>query len=454
MPTSKAKSQGPGLARVLGPVTAFLVGLGVAIGSGVLRSPPIVAQQLGSPVWIMGAWLFGGVFILASSLVSAELATRHPEAGGEYVYLREAYGDFVAFFFGWGYSIFIIGGGAATIAAAAGEALASLLGTSGDSARPLAAICVIAIVGVNAVGLKAGAGLQNILTASKILALFVIAGAALLFGGGQTGWSAPLSIPAETSLSAALVAGFLPVLWAYQGTTDAVKLAEEVEDPQRALPRALVGSALSLTALFLFVNFAFLKVLGTEGLQASVFPANEVMQILVGDVGQRLMTALSLIIFLGALSATVLATVRVTFALARDGLTFGVLAKMSKNQAPVPALLSVGVIAVVFTLARGFAQILNIYFLAAAVLFGLAYASLIVFRIRDRRSCKTPPGVFRCPMGPALAGLLIVVQLGMAALIVVEHPTDSLYTLGLLAGVAGFYGVWKKATGRTDEKSR
>ncbi len=441
------------LARVLGPVTAFLVGLGVAIGSGVLRSPPIVAQQLGSPLWIMGAWLFGGVFILASSLVSAELATRHPEAGGEYVYLREAYGDFVAFFFGWGYSIFIIGGGAATIAAAAGEALASLLGTSEASARPLAALCVAAIVGVNAVGLKAGAGLQNILTASKIVALFVIAGAALLFGGGNTAWVAPLSIPAEASLGAALVAGFLPVLWAYQGTTDAVKLAEEVEDPQRALPRALVGSALSLTALFVFVNFAFLKVLGTEGLKASVFPANDVMQILVGDVGQRVMTALSLIIFLGALSATVLATVRVTFALARDGLTFGVLAKMSKNQAPVPALLSVGAIAIFFTLARGFAQILNIYFLAAAILFGLAYASLIVFRLRDRRSGQTPTGIFLCPMGPVLAGSLIVVQLGMAALIVVEHPKDSLYTLGLLAAVAGLYWVWRTATGRSGEKS-
>lgn len=432
------------LNRVLGPVTAFLVGLGVAIGSGILRSPPLVAQQLASPLWIVAVWAFGGGVILVSGLVSAELATRHPEAGGEYVYLREAYGEFVAFFFGWGFSIFIIGGGAATIAAAAGEALASLLGASPDAARPLAAGCVVAVVGVNALGIKAGAGLQNALTATKIVALFVVAVGALVFAEGQTDWFAPVEVSRGRPLGAALLAAVLPVLWAYEGTTDSVKLAEEVQNPQRALPIALVGSALSLTALFVLVNLAFLTVLNPDQLAASVFPADDVMQRLLGAPGRRLMTALSLVVFLGALSATVLATVRVTFALARDGLTFGVLARMSNKQAPVPALLAVGAVAVFFTLARGFAEILNIYFLAAAVLYGLAYGSLIIFRRRDARAGGHPAGVFRCPAGPWLASLLIVFQLCMAGLIIWDHPGDSLYTLGLLAAVAALYGVWRR----------
>ncbi len=436
------------LSRVLGPATAFLVGLGVAIGSGILRSPPLVAQQLPSPWWIVAVWIAGGLFMVISGLVSAELSTRYPEAGGEYVYLREAYGEFVAFFFGWGYSIFIIGGGAATIAAAAGEALASLVGAAPEQARPLAALCVVAVVSVNALGVKAGAGLQNVLTASKIAALALIAVVAMAFGGAPTDWAAPLELPAGGSLTAAFLAAFIPVLWAYEGTTDSVKLAEEVKDPQRALPRALIGSALSLTVLFVLVNCAFLAVLTPEQLAASKFPADDVMQSLLGTSGRRVMTALSLVVFLGALSATVLATVRVTFALARDGLTFGILARMSKNQAPVPALIAVGAIAVLFTLARGFAQILNIYFLAAAVLFGLSYASLIVFRWRDGAG-QRPQGVFVCPAGSWLAGLLILVQAAMAVSIIVSHPMDSLYTLGLLGGVAAFYGVWRAARSRS-----
>lgn len=438
----------PRLARVLGPATALLVGLGVAIGSGILRSPPLVAKALGAPGWILAVWAFGGLFVLAQSLVSAELCTRFPEAGGEYVYLREAYGDFVAFFFGWGYSIFIIGGGAATIAAAAGEALAALLGASEASARPLAALCVASIVGVNALGVRAGAGLQNVLTVSKVLALLGIVVAAALASEGPPDLSAPLALSSGTSLSAALFAALPPVLWAYEGTTDAVKLAEEVEDPQRALPRALIGSALLLTALFVLVNFAYLLVLDPVALAGSTLPADDVMLALLGPAGARVMTALSLVIFLGALSATVLATVRVTFALARDGLTFGFLAKMSERQAPVAALFAVGGIACAFTLARGFSQILHIYFLAAAVLFGLSYASLMVFRLRDRARGGPPPGVFRAPGGPALAVALIGVQVAMAGLIVMTSPRDSLYTLGLLLGVAALYAVWRYSSRR------
>jgi APA family basic amino acid/polyamine antiporter len=430
--------------RVLGPTTAFLVGLGVAIGSGIFRTPALVAQELGSPAWILGAWAFGGVFVFLSGLVSAELATRYPEAGGEYVYLREAYGDFVAFFFGWGYSVFIIGGGAATIAAAAGEAGAELIGLDPGWARPLAALAVIGVVGINALGVKAGAGLQNALTGVKVLALVAVVVAAVLFGHAPTAWDRPLMLPEGRSLAAVLVAALPPVLWAYEGTTDAVKLAEEVEDPQRALPRALLGSALTLTVLYVGANAAYLAVLTPEQIAGSRFAANDVMAALFGPGGRRLMTALSLVVFLGALSATILATVRVTFALARDGLTFPIMARMSKAQAPVPALVAVGGIATLFTLARGFQQILNIYFLAAAVLFGLAYGSLIVFRRREARAGRVQ-GIFRCPAGPAVATALIGLQVAMAGLIITESPTDSLYTLLLLGAVAALYGVWRRS---------
>src|SRR5262245_50570569 len=128
MSNSNAPPAPGSLRRMVGPLTTFLIGMGVAIGTGIFRTPGIAAQQLGSPVWMLLVWVVGGLFVLASGLVSAELATRFPRAGGEYVFLREAYGPLFAFFFGYGYTVFILGGGCGTIAAASGEAAAEVFG--------------------------------------------------------------------------------------------------------------------------------------------------------------------------------------------------------------------------------------------------------------------------------------------------------------------------------------
>lgn len=425
-------------------MTTALIGLGVAIGSGIFRTPGIVAAELGSPAWLIGAWIVGGLFILVSSLVSAELATRFPEAGGEYVYLREAYGGLVAFCFGWGYTVFIVGGGAATIAAASGEALAELLDFDVSWAPMLGASALVVITVLNAFGLKVGAGVQNVLTATKIAALLLVAGVAFVRGGSDTDWTQPLTISADKSLAAALVAGVLPVLWAYEGTTDSIKMAEEMTDARRDIPRALLSSALAITALYVIVNLAFLAVMTPIEMGGSRFVASDLMAAIFGRFGRRMMALLSLLVFLGSLSATILATVRVTFALARDRLAPPALAKMSNAQAPVRALCLVGAIAMMFTLARGFQQILNIYFLAAAILFGLSYASLIVFRIRDRKRGETfPAHVFRCPGGVWLALILIAFEIFLAVRIVLDDA-DSRYPLVLFVVLAVVYAVWKR----------
>lgn len=400
-------------------------------------------------------WVLGGLFVLAGGLVSAELATRFPRAGGEYVFLREAYGDFTAFFFGWGYSVFIVGGGAASIAAASGEAATEVLGLDPASAGSIGALFIVAITCVNALGLEAGAGLQNALTGTKIAALLAIAVVAFSRGGAATDWSAPVVLPQGVSLTSALATALVPVLFAYAGTTDSIKLAEEIKDVRRDLPRALILSAVALMALYLAVNVAFLGVLTPAEMARATFVGNDVMDRVFGGSGRRVMSALSLVVFLGALSATVLATVRVTFALARDGLTFRFMSKMSSRQAPIAALLVVGGIATSFTLFRGFQQILNIYFLASTVLFGLAYGSLIVFRVRDRTSGRGfPPNTFRCPAGPLLATLLILFQVSIAVPIMRDNPTDSLYTLLMLGVFALLYVVWTRVYPRDATSGR
>lgn len=416
------------LDRVLGVGTTVLVGLGVAIGSGILRTPPVVARHLGDPWLVLGAWALGGFAMFGSSLVMAELATRFPRSGGEYAWLREAYGSFAAFFFGWSYTVFMVGGGAATIAAAFGDAAALTTGL-GDP-RAWAGAAVASVVVANMAGLRAGAALQNGLTGLKILIVFGIAALGILAGpaadaptaGAGTGASWVLALP--------------PVIWAYAGSTDAVKLGGEVRDPARVIPRALFAAIGTLTVLYLLVNGGLLYALGVEGLARTELPVAEVATRVLGTRAAVGVAAASALVFLGALSSTILATVRVTWALGQDGLGFRFLGRMSQGQSPRGALAFVGLIAFSFSVMRDFEAILSIYFLAGSILFGLVYASLLVFRVRDG-DAGPPKDAFRCPAPWFWVGTMLLVQGAMAVRIVLESPGDALITLAVLGAVAG-----------------
>lgn len=429
------------LKRILGTPTALLIGMGVAIGSGIFRTPGDVADRLQAPGLIILAWVLGGVVVLLQGMVTAELATRFPKAGGEYVFLREAYGEFVAFFFGWAYTVFVIGGGAATIALAFGDFMCELLPALGGLSGPLAAGAIVTVTAVNAVGLRAGAGTQNVLTSVKILALLGVIVIGFAFGAG-TSTSVVEPTPTPTGSGVALFIGaMLPILWSYNGTTDSVKLAEEIKNVRRALPLAIIGSAVALTVIYTAFNAALMRVVPPAEMGGLASVPGEAMARLFGASGRAAILVAAMLVCLGSLSSTVLATVRVTFALARDGLAFRFMSHMSKSQAPVPALIVVAGFSVVLVLNRNFEEVLSIYFLASAFLFGLSYASLIVFRLRDR---DFSPHIFRCPCGILLAVILILIQLALAVSITLQSPVDAGYTV-LLLGVFGLlYFVWKR----------
>lgn len=169
---------------------------------------------------------------------------------------------------------------------------------------------------------------------------------------------------------------------------------------------------------------------------------------LFGDTGRKAMLLVAMCVCLGSLGSTVLATVRVTFALARDGLTFRFMARMSKSQAPVPALAVVAFFAVILVLIRDFGGILKIYYFAAAVLFGLSYASLIVFRLRE---ASFPASAFRCPLGMWLAGFLILLEIAIAAFVAYDSPRDAMRTGFLFVAVGLLYFVWKMATSQRED---
>ncbi len=376
---------------------------------------------------------------MSSSLVTAELATRCPRAGGEYVYLREAYGDGVAFVFGWGYTVFIAGGGVGVIAAALGESISPWLGWN----RPelMAAASVLVLAGVNALGIMAGAVLQNVLGVLKVAGLVGLAVLGLLTG---TSSNSAAPVLEAGPLGAAFLAAMPAVLWSYDGSSDSAKLAEEIKDVRRTLPIALVASAGLLTAIYLIFNLACLFVLGSSELSRSTFPAEDLAEQLLGPLGRPVLSALVAVTLAGALCSSLLSTSRVTFALARDGLAPARLAKVSSSQAPVPALALITLLAVTFTQLRGFREGIGVYFVASSILFGLSYASLLVFRRRDRVANGSAPGVFVCPQGPALAVGLILLQLAVAAGIAWADPVGAGVTLLMLGLAVVAYRVFAR----------
>ncbi len=459
------------LRRILGATTVICVGAGGAIGSGVFRTPGELAGMIGSPWVILLLWVLAGALTLMQSLVTAELATRLPKAGGEYQYLKEAYGDFAAFFFGWSFTIFIIGGGAAVIAAAFGDFTVSLLRLDargwtpaqlGTASRWFGFAAISAVVLVNALGIRAGAVTLNLLTIIKALALIGIGIGAMVV----TGRFAPAESTASTTAlspdspglswdSVALIfQALLLAFWPYTGATDSAKLAEETRDVHRTMPRSLCATVLILTVLYLFYNYALLCAMppdvmaGRADAHASIFDSITAVNV------HALILVASMIICFGALSSVFLANPRVTFAMARDGLTFRILGRMTKSQAPVPTLIICWAIAAFFVLVRGFSDILRIYFMGSALLFGMTYGALIVFRRRDRAMRRPfPPEAYRLPAGIWIAGFLIVVEAAIAVSIFVgdvktwagsEPRYDSLGSVALLVVLACLYGLWRR----------
>lgn len=437
-----------GLRRILGPLSVGCVGVGAAIGSGIFATPHVAARYVQSPWTILVLWLVAGIITLLQTLVTAELATRMPRAGGEYQYLREAYGPFAAFFFGWSFTIFIVGGGSGTIAAMFGDVTSELLRLNGSWASPLLGCAAIVVVaGVNAAGLRTGAVTQNVLTFAKTAALVGIAVGALVVSHRAVPVSTVARVSHDYGSVEAFFLALLPVFWSYTGATDSAKMAEETRNSSRSLPRALCGSALLLMGVYLLYNYALLCGASTVEMVINPnVPTYVFIKAGYRSAGNALLAVVA-VVCLGAISSTVLANVRVMYAMARDGLAPAIFGRMSDGQAPIAAIVLAAVLACAFVVNRRFEEILRIYFLASAVLFGLTYLSLIIFRRREGRGAVAVADVFRMPLAVPVAAFLVAIEAALAVNIVVsdirEKSPDSLFTGLMLAGMAGFYLIWR-----------
>jgi APA family basic amino acid/polyamine antiporter len=428
------------LARRLGLFDATMIVMGGIVGSGIFMNPSVVARQVGTPALILAAWAIGGAIALAGAFVYAELAALRPAVGGQYAYLRDAFGPLVAFLYGWGLLLVIQSGGMAAVAVTfahyARELVAMPLGVG-----PLATLVLLALTVVNCLGVRAGATLQSALMVTKIIALVGLIVAGLFFAAPA---SAPVRPPpASTGLVTAMGAALVPVLFAYGGWQTSSFVAGELKRPERDLPRGLLLGVVGVVALYLSVNAVCVRVLGPAGLAATTTPASEVMRRALGETGARAIAVGIAVSTLGFLSQSMLTAPRVYYAMATDGLFFRTVARVHpRTRAPVAAIALQGILAVVIALSGRYEQILNYVVSVDFIGFGLTGAALFVFRRRGERAAS-----FRTPGHPVTTAFFVVASFLVVVNTVWRYPENTLIGLAILAAGVPAYLVWRRRSG-------
>lgn len=436
------------LQRKFGLSTATYVVIASMVGTGILISPGYMMLSLGNYPLIFGLWALGGLLALCGALCIAELAAALPRAGGEYVYLREAYGPMPAFLSGWT-SFFL--GFSAPLAVAGYIAAMYLLTPFGLAdqereylVRIVAAIIIVAITVPNLFGHRQSAWTQNLTTTVKLGLFAALAIAAFLFGEGRFSHIAEGQPVGEVDLGTAVTQLFY-VMFAYSGWNAAGYLAGEVKDPARTLPRSLLLGAGSVIVLYLALNlvFAYAVPLADVGIEN----AERIPQLAVENLfGQGVSGVFSILLglaFLATVSAFVITGPRVYYAMAKDGLFPSLAGRISeKGQVPTCAMSLQSLCAVVILFLTDF-QNLYRYASVGLSLFALLFIGA-VYVLRWRRPDMERP--FRVPGYPLVPAVFMVVTLFMAVFAFKQWPRPSLYSLGsVLLGIPVYY-IWSRAS--------
>ena len=415
--------------------------MGGIIGSGIFVTPAEVARHLGSPFWIVGVWILGGVlFALAGAFVYAELAVRKPEVGGQYAYLRDAYGPLPAFLYGWALLLVVQSGGMAAVAITFARYFNDLTHLAApESMTAVAAILLLTLI--NCLGVRSGSNTQSFLMLLKIGAI------AALIAVGLWLVPAPYSAPQQftpTGESAplwlALGAALTPVIFSYGGWHTAGFVAGELRNPDRDMARGILLGVGGVILLYTLVVFVCVHALGPDALAASKTPASDVMRIAMGEKGAAFIGAGIAISALGFLSQGMLTAPRVYFAMAADGLFFRSVATVSeKSRVPIVAILLQGVVTAAIALSGTFGQILSYVTSVDTLFFALTAATIFVFRRRDEAVSR-----HILPGHPFTTLVFIATCLVVLIATVWNAPMNSLVGYGLLLAGVPVFLFWQR----------
>ncbi len=430
------------LPRVLGFWDIIGIIVGGVIGSGIFIVPANIAGYVGSPIWLIAVWIFGGFLTFFGALTLSELGAMFPQAGGIYVYLREAYGSLISFLFGWTLFLVIDSGTIATLAVAfSSKYLPHFFDLTPWESKIVAILLIAFLVFVNYMGVKWGAMLQNILTLIKFVALSAICLIIFLLGKGNfKNFVEPSPVFSSDFISLfglALVAS----LWAYKGWETATFSAGETKRPERNIPLGLFTGTLIIIFIYLLANLAYLFVIPTSKMAGSNRIASDALNVVIGPTGASIVAFIILFSIAGASNGTVLTGPRVYFAMARDGVFFRKVAEVHKKfKTPHVSILIIGIWSAILSLTGTFEQLFTYVIFGEWLFFGLVAGAVFVLRIK-RPDIPRPYKTWGYPLTPAL---FIFSSLFISANTLVKEFWNSVAGLLIIALGIPFYVYWKK----------
>jgi APA family basic amino acid/polyamine antiporter len=399
----------PDRARRLGAFDASLIVVGSIVGAGIFLVSSSVAALVRSPAAFLLTWLLGGLVALAGALSNGELGGMFPRSGGEYVYLREAYGPALGFLSGWTSFWVAFPGSIATLAAGLGATVGPLLGLPGPGAqRAIGALAIVALTVVNALGLQPGKWTQNTLSLAKLAAFAGLLVLGTVVTHASPGGLSPFFVAGDRP--GGVASALIPVLFAYSGWNAATYISGEMRDPARSLGRALALGTAMCVALYLAVNAVYLRALPLGDLAAASEPARAAVLSLGGQAVAAVLSPLVALCVLSSMQASVLVGPRIYQAMAKDGLFPAPVATNSgRTGAPVVALVLQGVVALTELFTGSFGQLLG-FTMFAIIAFSVLTVTA-VFVLRWRRPATARP--FRVPGYPWVPALFVVVSVWM-----------------------------------------
>jgi basic amino acid/polyamine antiporter, APA family len=440
------------LKRDLGLWSAAAIVVGTVIGSGVFLVASDMAQALGSVAMIFVVWVFGGMLSLFGALTYAELAAAMPEAGGEYVYLRAAYGPLWSFIYGWTQMWVAKSGSVATLATAFflyfGNFFPQLENPFCFIPLPFGSpleirysqLCGIVLIlilgGINYLGVKIGGDVQVVVTVVKVALIFFVIAVGLGFGHSH---AAAAVVPKELT-SAGFFAALVAALWAYDGWNNVSMVASEVREPTRNLPLALIWGTISVIVIYLLANAAYFYVLSHGEVAASNRVAGDMMGRVLGPWGANAVAIAAMISIFAALNGSILTGSRVPYAMARDGLfirSFGTVHPQFRT--PGISILGLSAWSALILLSGRYKQLYTCVIFASWILYGMTTAAVIVLR----RKLPDMPRPYRTWGYPIVPVLFVLSALFLVLSTLINSPRESVFGLVIIFIGLPFYFHWK-----------
>ena len=432
----------PSLERVLSLLDATMINVGGIIGSGIFMVPATVAFFTGSSSLFFLVWILGGIVSLFGALSVAELGAAMPQAGGQYVYLNEAYGPIWGYLYGWSAVAVINTASIAAVGVAFSEYLGFFFPISDASIKGIAVGTIVLLTIINIVDVKSGARFQNLFTLSKLGAIFGIILLGLVMEGGTNQNLSPIfSDKPFIGLIGPLGLAMVSVLWTFDGWIFITYVAGEVKNPGRNIPLSLIFCMLIVVSVYLLLNYVLLFILGFTGMNGSERVVSDAASVFLGNKGAAVVTLIILISLIGANNGFVLSSARINYAMARDKLFFNQAAQIhSRFKSPANALIIQCVWACLLTFTGTFNQLITYIIFTSWIFYGMSAGAVIILR-KKKPDMDRP---YKTPAYPWIPIIFIFFAIFLTINTIMEAPRDATIGAGIILAGLPLYYYWKK----------